>query len=536
MRKITSIAKRLGFEKKNLYCYGEEIAKIELDEKPLKKKSKLILVTAMTPTKAGEGKTTTSIGLTDGLNSVLRKEGKDEVAVCCLRQPSLGPFFGMKGGATGGGRATIIPDEKINIHFTGDIHALSSASLLISAIIDNSLYQGNPMNINPERIVFPRALDVNDRALRTIQVLGKKDETHEEEVVITAASELMTILCLAKDKNDFMKRLGNIILAYDVNDKPLYLKQFNIMNALWLILKDAYKPNLVQTLYGSPAFVHGGPFANIAHGCCSYRSLKAGLEHSSYCVTEAGFGADLGGEKFMDILCKANGLKPDATVVVGSIRAMKLQGGCSYEELSTENIDSALEGLKNLSRHLSNMKKFNVPVVVALNIFASDTKKEINAVKDALERNGYKVALFEAFAKGARGGEDLARLVLDTLKKEKAHYTPLYNGDESIKDVIELISKNIYGAEGVEYSSKAEEDIGIIEKLNPSPVYVCMAKTPLSFTDDPKIQGAPSGFKIHVSSVSYSSGANLVVVRTGALWLMPGLPKVPAAVKMEENK
>lgn len=536
MNSINRIAKKLNIDKKNLYTYGNEFAKVDLTKEKLNKKnSKLILVTAMTPTKAGEGKTTTSIGLTDGLNLLFKEKKLNKVAVACLRQPSMGPLFGMKGGATGGGKASVIPEEKINVHFTGDIHALSSASLLISAIIDNSIYQGNPLNIDPNKIFFPRAVDVNDRALRVISVEGK-NETHKENTVITAASELMTILCLSRDKEDFLQRIEKIIVAYDKEGKPIYLKSFNINNALWLILKYAFKPNLAQTIYSSPAIIHGGPFANIAHGCCSYQALKLGLGKADYVITEAGFGADLGGEKFMDILSRSCGLKPDLTVMVGSIRALKLQGGESYSNLDKENVELALKGLPNLLAHLDNMRKYGVDVICALNRFASDTEKEILAVKNALKEKGYEAVVIDSFSKGARGGIELAKKVIETLKSSSSSYHPLYQGNESIADAISLIAQNIYGAKDVEYSLKAKEDLLRIKALNPSPLYVCVAKTPLSFSDDAKILGRPKDFTLHVQGIEYSSGANLVVVKTGTIWLMPGLPKVPAAVKMEEEK
>lgn len=534
MIKIQTIAKKLGIKASDLYCYGPYIAKVMTKDEPIKKKkAKLILVTAMTPTKAGEGKTTTSIGLTDGLNLLLK--GSKKVACACLRQPSLGPFFGMKGGATGGGKASVEPDKRINVHFTGDLHAISSASLLISAVIENNIYQGNTLNINKDRIVFPRALDVNDRALREVQV-DNKTGIHTNETVITAASEIMTILCLAKDKTDFLTKLGNITVAYDNEGNPIYLKQLNILNALWLILKDAFQPNLVQTLYKSPVLVHGGPFANIAHGCCSYRSLKVGLENSDYCVTEAGFGADLGGEKFMDILCRTDELKPDLTVIVFSIRALKLQGGADYDTLNEENVDACLSGLSNLIKHLENMKKFNVPLVVAMNEFKSDSPKEKKAVCEKLNELGYKVAPYTSFMDGEKGGKDLAKLVLDTLNETTSNYKPLYNGDETIEDIIEKISTEIYGAKDVVYSNEAKQDLENIKKVVKSSTSVCVAKTPLSLTDNPKVLGAPKDFTIHVQGLNYYSGANLVVVRTGTIWLMPGLPKVPQAVKMEGSK
>lgn len=534
MTNIRNIAKKLGLHKESLYFYGEEFAKVNLEKERLdKKKGKLILVTAMTPTKAGEGKTTTSIGLTDGMNLLFKKEKSKKVALACLRQPSMGPLFGMKGGATGGGKACVVPEEKINVHFTGDIHALSSASLLISAILDNSLYQGNPLNIDENRILFPRALDVNDRALRVITVEGK-NEKHQEKTVITAASELMTILCLAKDKKDLLEKIGRIIVAYDKDGAPIHLERFEITEALWLILKEAFKPNLAQTLYGSPAIIHGGPFANIAHGCCSYQALELGLGKADYVITEAGFGADLGGEKFMDILCRSASLAPDLTVVVGSIRALKLHGGESYSNLDKENVNAALNGLPNLLSHLDNMRKFGVPVLCALNRFKSDSDKEIASVKEALKEKGYEAEILEAFEKGAQGGLHLARKVLETLKVTHSSYHPLYDGRESIADAISTIAKEIYGAKEVEYSLEARKDLERIEALKPAPVFICIAKTPLSFSDDSKLLGRPKDFILHIQGLEYSSGANLVVVRTGTIWLMPGLPKVPQAVKMGE--
>lgn len=533
MKDIEKIARKLGISKDSLYHYGPYIAKIMTDDKPIqRKKAKLVLVTAMTPTKAGEGKTTTSIGLTDGLNRVLRKDGK--VAVACLRQPSMGPLFGMKGGATGGGKASVEPSDNINVHFTGDLHAISSASLLISAVIENEIYQGNSLGIDPTKIVFPRALDVNDRSLREIDVMSKVG-TDKNKTVITAASEIMTIFCLSKDRKDFMDRLGRITVAYDKDGNPIYLKQLRINNALWLILKDAFQPNIVQTMYGSPALVHGGPFANIAHGCCTYRSLKVGIENADYCITEAGFGADLGGEKFMDILCNVDGLKPDLTVMVCSVRALKLQGGASYADLANEDVESMLKGLPNLLRHLESMKSFGVPVVVSINRFSTDSKKELSTLRKALNENGYECAEYEGFEKGERGGVEIARLVLDSLEEKRSDYAPLYEGSYDVKETIRQISQRIYGAKDVEFSDRSLEDLASFEKVLSKPTYVCIAKTPLSFTDDPKVMGAPTDFVIHVQGMDYYSGANLVVVRTGAIWLMPGLPKVPAAVKMEED-
>lgn len=531
MKNIEQIAKKLGIKKSQLYVHGPYIAKLLIDDKPIeKKKAKLVLVTAMTPTKAGEGKTTTSIGLTDGLNKVLKKQ--DKVAVACLRQPSMGPLFGMKGGATGGGLATVEPSDNINVHFTGDLHAISSASLLIGAMIENEIYQGNSLNIDPQRIVFPRALDVNDRSLREIDVMSKTGKDMNK-TVITAASEIMTIFCLAKDKDDFLKRLGNITVAFNKDGDPIYLRQLRINNALWLILKDAFYPNIVQTRYGSPALVHGGPFANIAHGCCTYRSLKVGMENADYCITEAGFGADLGGEKFMDILCNVDGLKPDLTVMVCSVRALKLQGGAQYADLDKEDTKSLLLGLPNLLRHLKSMKSFGVPIVVSINRFATDTKKELSTLKNALKENGYEAVEYEGFAKGEKGGVEIAKLILDKLESTKSEYSPLYPGTNNIKKTIKDISTKIYGAKDVEFSETALKDLESFEKIVGYPTYVCIAKTPLSFSDDPKVMGAPNDFVIHVQGIDYYSGANLVVVRTGAIWLMPGLPKVPAAVKME---
>lgn len=531
---IASVAKKLGFSEKDLFRYGEEIAKILLPDEPVKKKrAKLVLVTAITPTKAGEGKTTTSIGLTDGLNALLNQ--KKKVATCCLRQPSMGPLFGMKGGATGGGKASVLPEERINIHFTGDIHALSSAALLIGASIDNSIYQGNPLRIDPDRVVFPRAVDVNDRALRTIGVRDKEGREHEEHAVITAASELMTILCLAKGREDFLQRLKRITVAYDCDGKPVLLEKLQISNALWLILKDAFYPNLVRTVYGSPAIVHGGPFANIAHGCCSYRALKVGLERADVCVTEAGFGADLGGEKFMDILCQADGLSPDAVVLVASLRALKLQGGASYADLTKEDVEALHKGLANLRRHLANMSLFKVPVVVALNRFSGDSRREERYFLEAMGELNAPVAILSSYSDGKRGGVALAKLVLDTLEKKSGRFQPLYSPREEAKDKIEAIAKRIYGAEEVRYEKEAEEKLEALKRRIEG-AYVCIAKTPLSFTDDPKILGAPKGFPLHVRGVEFYSGANLLVVMTGDIWLMPGLPKVPAAVKMEKER
>lgn len=534
LQNIYEIAKKAKINEKYVEPYGKYKAKIDLailDELKDKPNGKLVLVTAITPTKVGEGKTTMSIALADGLAKI----GKN--CMLCLREPSLGPVFGLKGGATGGGRATVEPKDDINLHFTGDMHALTSSINLISAVIDNHIFQGNELNINPERVVWKRALDMNDRALREVEVaLGNKNGTPRKDgFLITVASEMMAIFCLAKDEEDFRNRVNNIIVAYTFDEKPVYLKQLRISNAIMKLMREALKPNLVQTGENNPAIIHGGPFANIAHGCNSILALKLGLKLGDIVVTEAGFGADLGAEKFLDICCPTGGFKPDATVVVATIRALKLHGGVIFEELDNSNVEAMLQGVENLKTHLENIKKYGVPVIVAINHFASDSKEEVETLTKWCVDNGYEVSFVDSFLKGGEGAVDYATKVVNILNSKESHYHKLYDYNLPIKEKIEIISKEIYRAKDVVFSDKALEQIKIYTDLGYDKTAVCMAKTPLSLTDSPKIQGAPKDHTIHVKEINLSSGANFVVALTGSVMTMPGLPKVPAAVKMEDE-
>jgi len=535
LKKINEIAKIAKINDDFVEPYGFYKGKINMDYyKKIKgnPNAKLVLVTAITPTKAGEGKTTTSIALTEGLAKIHKK------AMLCLREPSLGPVFGIKGGATGGGLASIGPSEEINLHFTGDMHALTSSINLISAIIDNHIYQGNELNIDPKKIVWKRALDMNDRTLREITIAeGEKTNgvTRKDGFVITVASEMMAIMCLAKDEKDFLKRINNILLAYTKDDKPIYLKQLKISHAIMKLMKDALKPNLVQTLENNPTLVHGGPFANIAHGCNSIMALKLASKMAPIVVTEAGFGADLGAEKFLDICAQEAKLKVDAVVMVATIRALKMHGGLSLDKIIEENIDALSIGVANLKRHLENMKKFGVPVVVAINHFANDHENEVKYLTNWCKQNGYEVAFLDGFIKGGDGSIDLAKLVVKTLKTKKSNYHPLYKLSMPLKKKIEIICKEIYRAKNIEYSDKALAQLKKYEDLGYSDAYICMAKTPQSTTDDPNILNAPSDITIHIREVNLSAGANFVIPLTGKILTLPGLPKVPAAVKMEEK-
>lgn len=534
LENIVNIAKKAGIDEKYLECYGKDKAKIDPSINETlkdKKDGKLILVTAITPTKVGEGKTTMSIALADGLARINRR------AMLCLREPSMGPVFGLKGGATGGGKASIEPSEDINLHFTGDMHALTSSINLISAIIDNHIFQGNELNINPEKVVWKRALDMNDRALREITIAqGKKNGViRNDNFVITVASELMAILCLANDEEDFKNRINNIIVAYNYQDKPIRLKELRITNAIMKLMRNALKPNLVQTLENNPVFVHGGPFANIAHGCNSVIALKLALKLGDYVVTEAGFGADLGAEKFMDICMRSANLKPSGAVMVATLRALKLHGGVSFEDIDKSNPEAVLKGIPNLQVHLENIKKFGVPVIVAINHFASDSKDEIDVLSNWCKANGYEYSFVDSYLKGGEGSIDLATKVVDMLSKNESKYHPLYDVNLPIKEKIEIICKEIYRAKDVEYSDLANAQIKEYEKLGFAHTPICMAKTPLSLTDSALIQGAPKDFTIHVKKVNLSAGANFLVAITGSIITMPGLPKVPAAVKMEEE-
>ena len=530
---INEIAKKAGIPAEYVEPYGKLKAKVDMkyfDEIKDRPDGKLVLVTAITPTKAGEGKTTTSVALAEGFGQI------GQEAMLCLREPSLGPVFGIKGGATGGGKVTVEPTEDINLHFTGDMHALTSSINLISAVIDNSIYQGNPLRIDPERVVWKRAMDMNDRALRDVDVAleDPKGTPRRDHFVITVASEMMAIMCLAKDEDDFLKRLSDIIVAFDLDGKPITVKDLQITHAIMRLMRDALKPNLVQTSENNPALIHGGPFANIAHGCNSVIATKLGLKLAPIVVTEAGFGADLGAEKFLDIKCRAAGFKPDAIVMVATIRALKMHGGQPFEELANEDVEALKKGVCNLKRHLENMGKYDVPMIIAINHFASDSKAEIEYLESWCREEGYEVSFLDGFLEGGKGAVDLAKKVQKMLKEKESHYHPIYELDRPLKEKINTICREIYRAGEVIYTEKAEQQLAEYEKLGFGDAYICMAKTPQSVTDDAKILGAPSGFPITIREVNLSAGARFVIPLTGKILTMPGLPKVPAAVKMED--
>ncbi|MEE3426699.1 MAG: formate--tetrahydrofolate ligase [Candidatus Enteromonas sp.] len=530
---INEIAKKAGIPAEYVEPYGKLKAKVDMkyfDEIKDRPNGKLVLVTAITPTKAGEGKTTTSVALAEGFGQI------GQEAMLCLREPSLGPVFGIKGGATGGGKVTVEPTEDINLHFTGDMHALTSSINLISAVIDNSIYQGNPLRIDPERVVWKRAMDMNDRALRDVDVAleDPKGTPRRDHFVITVASEMMAIMCLAKDEDDFLKRLSDIIVAFDLDGKPITVKDLQITHAIMRLMRDALKPNLVQTSENNPALIHGGPFANIAHGCNSVIATKLGLKLAPIVVTEAGFGADLGAEKFLDIKCRAAGFKPDAIVMVATIRALKMHGGQPFEELANEDVEALKKGVCNLKRHLENMGKYDVPMIIAINHFASDSKAEIEYLESWCKEEGYEVSFLDGFLEGGKGAVDLAKKVQKMLKEKESHYHPIYELDRPLKEKINTICREIYRAGEVIYTEKAEQQLAEYEKLGFGDAYICMAKTPQSVTDDAKILGAPSGFPITIREVNLSAGARFVIPLTGKILTMPGLPKVPAAVKMED--
>ena len=527
---IEKIATKAGIPTKYLEMYGRNKAKVDLainEELKDKEDGKLILVTAINPTKAGEGKSTTTVGLVDGLAKI----GKNVIA--CLREPSLGPVFGLKGGATGGGYAQVVPMEDINLHFTGDMHAITTANNLIAAVLDNSIYQGNPLNINPEKVVWKRCLDMNDRTLRDITIAQEKKSNgveRKDHFVITVATEVMAILCLSKDLKDFEERIGSCVVAYTYDDEPVTVKDIEASGAATVVMKEAIKPNLVQTLEHVPALVHGGPFANIAHGCNSIIATKLGLKLADYVVTEAGFGADLGAEKFLDIKCRFAGLKPNAVVIVATIRALKMHGGVE-ENLEEENVEALLKGIENLEKHIESIKSFGVPYAIAINKFVSDTEKEVEALYSWCKENNHPVAEADGWARGGEGMKDLANLVVDVCEKEN-NFNFIYDENESIEDKILKVAKTIYGADGVEYSDVALDKIKDFNEKGWNNMPVCMAKTPLSLTDNEKLKGRPTGFNIHVQDLSISKGAGFVVVYTGNILTMPGLPKVPAAVNM----
>lgn len=533
MKDIREVAEGIGLTEDDLTLYGKHKAKISLDviERNMDKEDgKLVLVTAISPTPAGEGKTTVNIGLSMGLNRIGKK------AVSTLREPSLGPSFGIKGGAAGGGYSQVIPMEDINLHFTGDFHAITTTHNLISAIIDNHIHQGNELKIDTRRIVWKRVLDMNDRALRNIVVsLGgpKNGFPRQDGFDITVASEIMAIYCLSKDLQDFKHRVGEILVAYNLDGEPVYVKDLGVEGAAALVMKDAMEPNLVQTLENTPAIIHGGPFANIAHGCNSMIATKMSLKVADYCVTEAGFGADLGAEKFFDIKARFGDLKPNATVIVATIRALKHHGGVQKDELNNENLEALKEGYVNLERHIENIQKFGVPAIVAINQFPSDTEAEIELLKELCEKQGIKAVLANVWAKGGEGAEDLAKAVVEICESEESNYAPIYDSELSIKEKIEKIAKEIYRADSVEYSVQALQKIKEIEDLGQDKMPVCMAKTQYSFSDDPNKKGAPTGFDIHISDLRLSAGAGFIVVLTGDIMTMPGLSKQPAALKMD---
>ncbi len=533
---IYTIADKAGIDRKYLIPYGNDKAKVSLkigEEIGNRPDGKLILVTAINPTKAGEGKSTTTIGLADGMQKIGKK------VMACLREPSLGPVFGLKGGAAGGGYAQVVPMEAINLHFTGDMHAITTATNLIAAMLDNSIYQGNPLNIDPARVEWKRCLDMNDRTLRTITIAQEKATNgveRKDHFVITVATEIMAILCLSKDLDDFRDRVSRCIVAYTYDNKPVTVKDIEADGAATVVMKDAIQPNLVQTLEHTPVFVHGGPFANIAHGCNSLIATRTALKLADYVVTEAGFGADLGAEKFLDIKCRLGGLTPNAVVIVATVRALKMHGGVDAEHLQEENVEAMLEGAKNLAKHIESVKEFGVPFLVAINKFSADTPKEVEALLSWCKENGYPAEESDGWANGGNGTVALAEHVC-ALCEEPSHYAPVYDVNDTIQNKIEAISKKIYGATDVEYSETALEKIKIYISNGWDRVPVCMAKTPLSLTDDPNVKGRPETFTIHVQDLSISRGAGFIVAYTGSILTMPGLPKVPAAVHMgvDEN-
>ena len=537
MLPIKDVAAFIGIKEDDLELYGKYKAKIsdELINRTKKNPDgKLILVTAINPTPAGEGKTTTSVGLGEAFGRLGKK------ALIALREPSLGPCFGIKGGAAGGGYAQVVPMEDLNLHFTGDFHAITSANNLLAALLDNHIQQGNELGIDPRQIVWKRCMDMNDRVLRNIVVgLGSKMDgmVREDHFVITVASEIMAILCLADDMADLKKRLGRIIVAYTFDGKPVTADDLQATGSMAALLKDALKPNLIQTLEHTPAIVHGGPFANIAHGCNSVRATKTALKLADYVITEAGFGADLGAEKFFDIKCRMAGLKPDAVVLVATIRALKYNGGVPKDELSSENLDALKAGIVNLEKHIENLHKFGVPVVVTLNSFVTDTKAETDFVEQFCKERGCEFALSEVWEKGGEGGIDLANKVLETIEHKESNFKVLYDDSLSLKEKIETVAKEIYGADGVTYSPAAERELKRITDLGMGDFPICMAKTQYSLSDDAKKLGRPSGFKINVREVYASAGAGFVVAVNGSIMTMPGLSKKPAAygIDVDDN-
>lgn len=533
MEPIINIAKKIGLGEDDIELYGKYKCKISLDAiKKLEnnKDGKLVLVTAINPTPAGEGKSTVTVGLGQALNKI----GKN--TVIALREPSLGPVFGIKGGAAGGGYAQVVPMEDINLHFTGDMHAITSANNLLCAAIDNHIHQGNLLRIDSRRIVFKRVMDMNDRALRNIVVgMGGKINgfLREDGFMITVASEIMAILCMASDLEDLKERMGNILIAYNLDGEPVYAKELEVQGAMALLMKDAIKPNLVQTLENTPAIIHGGPFANIAHGCNSIIATKTALKMSDITITEAGFGADLGAEKFLDIKCRYGNLNPDCVVLVATIRALKHHGGVKKGELNISNVDALNKGMKNLEKQIENIKAYGVPVVVAINKFITDSDEEVKAIEDFCKNIGVEVSLTEVWEKGGEGGIDLANKVIKTMETEPSNFKMIYDSEESIKDKILKIVQTIYGGKGVNYTPQALKQIAEIEKFNLDKLPICMAKTQYSLSDNPSLLGRPENFDITVKEVRVSNGAGFIVVLTGDVMTMPGLPKVPAANRMD---
>ena len=532
LKPIALVAKNYGISEEDLELYGKYKAKLSQNfcaAQEGKQKGKLILVTATNPTPLGEGKTTVSIGLNDALNRLGKK------SIVALREPSLGPCFGVKGGAAGGGYAQVAPMEDINLHFTGDFHAITSANNLLAAVLDNHIHQGNALEINPKKILWKRCLDMNDRVLRNVIVgLGNQADgaMREDHFQITVASEIMAILCLARDMKDLQERLDKIVVAYNKKGERVYAKDLECTGAMAVLLKDAMQPNLVQSLEGNLAIIHGGPFANIAHGCNSIRATKMGLALADFLVTEAGFGADLGAEKFFDIKCAAAGLTPSCAVIVTTLRTLKYYGGLPKEEISKENREALEKGLENLEKHIENVKKFGVPAVVAVNRFATDTEGELSFLKDFCAKRGVRCAIMEAYGKGSEGGEELAKAVLETVEDGEVNFHTLQTPEQRISQKIELLAKEIYGADGVEYSNKAKEELKKLEESCYSNLPICMAKTPYSLSDKPNLLGRPKNFRIEIRELSLSAGAGFVVCLAGDVMTMPGLPKEPAAKKI----
>lgn len=533
IKPISDIAEKLGISADELEFYGKYKAKLPLSllkKYENKEDGKLILVTAINPTPAGEGKTTVTVGLGEAMNRIGKK------AVIALREPSMGPVFGIKGGAAGGGYAQVIPMEDINLHFTGDMHAITAANNLLCAIIDNHIQQGNELRIDPRRILFKRCLDMNDRALRNVVIgLGGKVNgvPREDGFMITVASEIMAILCLSSGIKDLKDRLGSILTAYTYDGTPVYARDLNAVGSMAALLKDAIKPNLVQTLENTPALMHGGPFANIAHGCNSVTATRLALKLGDYCITEAGFGADLGAEKFLDIKCRCAGLKPSCVVIVATIRALKYNGGVPKTELSKENTAALKKGIVNLGTHIENMRKYGLPVVVAINRFATDTEAEIETIEAFCKEKDVPVSLTEVFARGGEGGKELAEKVVKTIETKEAHFKPIYDEKLSIKEKLNVLAKEIYRAGDVVFTSNAEKAISEIEKLGKDKLPICVAKTQYSLSDDPQKLGSPKGFTLTVRDVRLSAGAGFIVALTGDIMTMPGLPKQPAAYKID---